>query len=719
MSKLKISAHLPFSCEEWHQYLRQVPQLIAENSYTKQLSAGKTPCYLLETNVSPSHTKLVVKHFPANNTVKRWFDSQLKNGTPPQRHWSIANALWQLNKTTPMPVALIDDPRSHQSYLITRYESNSSLKQEIDHILQTTQSSDELVSLLKYVIEQIRKLHHAGYIHGDLGNQNILLNRTATGWTDIGFIDLNRCRRHPAPTLKQRAKDLDRLEFPSFFLHVIEYMYWEDQEPPRAFTRHLKKYRSRFRRHQQSHRWRHPIRWYRSRSKRRAESQQQITDKNLWLWDEKSAQAMITLSTKDKYKNRHYAEYLSIIRELARYYAKIKRQHQQLLPTSFNTPVSMSQKIGMTLHPHSDYIETELRLLEELDCTAVLVRFNYHEDKTQWERTIRLIGDLHERGIQVSIALLQTRNAILDPNGWASFIQHIIPRIHNRIEWIEVGHAINRLKWGIWQIKEYLGLYQPLIALQQTYPDLKLVGPAIIDFNWAELIHALGMVTQHCNLYATSSHLYVDRRGAPENQQNGYSTLEKCALFKAAANTFPNCQNRFIVTEVNWPLQDTGEYSPILCPYVTPSKRASRPGVNETDYAHFMIRYIAIALCSGHVDSIYWWRLSAHGYGLVDDLDNWRKRPAFYALKTLLHRLGQATFLRRIKSTQDDFLLLFDTAQGKELLAWTTQDDKTITLPFSISQHRDGHGKLMSERYSADIRISQEPNYFTVNDASL
>jgi hypothetical protein len=44
---------------------------------------------------------------------------------------------------------------------------------------------------------------------------------------------------------------------------------------------------------------------------------------------------------------------------------------------------------------------------------------------------------------------------------------------------------------------------------------------------------------------------------------------------------------------------------------------------------------------------VYWWRLAAHGYGLVDDANPaaLRVRPAYRMLQRFQHLLGEATFL--------------------------------------------------------------------------
>src|SRR5690606_23548242 len=105
---------------------------------------------------------------------------------------------------------------------------------------------------------------------------------------------------------------------------------------------------------------------------------------------------------------------------------------------------------------------------------------------------------------------------------------------------------------------------------------------------------------------------------------------------------------KVIVSEVNWPIKHTGIWSPIGCPYETPRWRREEPGETEDDYADYMLRYLVISLCSGHVEQVFWWRLSAHGYGLVDDLDNFRTRPAFHSLAFFLQRLGHADFVCKL-----------------------------------------------------------------------
>jgi hypothetical protein len=219
------------------------------------------------------------------------------------------------------------------------------------------------------------------------------------------------------------------------------------------------------------------------------------------------------------------------------------------------------------------------------------------------------------------------------------------------------------------------------------------------------VIAALGAIPKGQKLAALSHLLYVDRRGAPENKQGDFSTLEKCALLKALAQYSDHCEDRVIVSEVNWPVQHTGIWSPIGCPYETPKWRREQPGETEDEYANYMLRYLAITLCSGHVEQVFWWRLSAHGYGLVDDRDNFRVRPAFTALAFFLKTLGNAEFIRKLETPEGTFVFEFKTDSHSIWMAWALQDSDHIPET-TYSQVLDREGNTVAE-----IKLSGSPLY--------
>jgi hypothetical protein len=62
--------------------------------------------------------------------------------------------------------------------------------------------------------------------------------------------------------------------------------------------------------------------------------------------------------------------------------------------------------------------------------------------------------------------------------------------------------------------------------------------------------------------------------------------------------------------------------------------------------------------------------LSAHGYGLIDDQDNFRQRPAFVALQFLLSLLDDARFEKKWQSPPDHWMLEFSKGGKRYLMAW-------------------------------------------------
>ncbi|MDF2530029.1 MAG: hypothetical protein K0Q57_909, partial [Gammaproteobacteria bacterium] len=366
----------------------------------------------------------------------------------------------------------------------------------------------------------------------------------------------------------------------------------------------------------------------------------------------------------------------------------------------------LKNRIGVALHPKPDYIQHELKFLEELGNPPVLVRFCHHESEVDWNIGIKLIKQLQQKGISVMAAFLQDRRAVLQPESWRHFLEAIIPSIADSVEHIEIAHAINRVKWGIWNAKEYQTLLKPALSLQKLYPSIRITGPSGIDFEYPYVIAALEQIPPGEHLAALSHHLYVDRRGAPENKQGSFATLEKCALLKAIAKWSRHCEDKVIVSEVNWPIQNTGVWSPIGSPYEAPAWHRDLPGITEQEYSDYMLRYIAISICSGHIDQVYWWRLSAHGFGLIDDLDNWRKRPAFIALAFFLKTLGNAQFIQKISYSDSVYLLEFQALNSRIIMAWTSDESMHIDPEFEFDQAYNAQGQAIEF-----IEVSGSPIY--------
>jgi hypothetical protein len=332
--------------------------------------------------------------------------------------------------------------------------------------------------------------------------------------------------------------------------------------------------------------------------------------------------------------------------------------------------------------------------LTELGIPQSLIRF------PSWDRDTlssceKFADLLLENRVELTGALLQRRDDVLDPLRWKSFVEEVFVRFGKKCAFFEVGHAWNRTKWGVWNYKEYLQLARLAAELADKY-DVKIVGPSVIDFEF----HLYPPVLKEIPFDKVSSLLYVDRVGPPENTQFGWDTAAKVALLKAAVDVSAVKGKDLWITEVNWPLKGMGEYSPA----------SGKPNVTEERQADYLVRYNILTLASGFVERIYWWQLVAPGYGLIDSREGgWRKRPSFCALKTMVAILDDSTFVGKIDHPHAK--LFSFTKDGENfVVCWTPGPDFELDFPLPIKRivGRDGQSESLTDNR---ILIDGSPKY--------
>ena len=138
---------------------------------------------------------------------------------------------------------------------------------------------------------------------------------------------------------------------------------------------------------------------------------------------------------------------------------------------------------------------------------------------------------LRREGLDVVVALLQRRDDVLDPAGWQGFLADAFSALAPSASHFEVGHAWNRTKWGVWDWREYVALAAPALELAAVH-GVRVVGPAVIDFEF----HLYPPVLRRLAFDKVSSLLYVDRTGAPESAQFGWTMAKKLALWRAVVD---------------------------------------------------------------------------------------------------------------------------------------------------------------------------------------
>ncbi len=700
--------HPDFDTPAMNNWLVDLPARLQE-CVSEQLSFG--PDYVIKLTLPEGvgGEVIALKIFKRQGLFKDWYDQRY--GSKAQRSFDAACYLQSHQIGTPAPIAWLDhwsNGRLLESYYLCLFDKAPCLRDLLSEILHDRRDNAPLLDLMQLVAPAVRAMHDAGFMHGDMGNQNILLpKRTDGSWGQPQFIDLNRCKISPSGlSTDECAFDISRMILPGAYLKIFKLIYSHHEDVSVDLDNQEQKYRIRYERHRASRKYRRPLRYLRNK-KRSTQRPVYPLLKDIWLWDEKSAQPMIALDAREKRQQRQLSYLLRMFVRALRLLPGIYRRYQKQMGASYQQSINLRGRIGIAVHPHPDYIEQEVSLLEELGNPPVLIRFCHHETPADWERGIELVSSLHQRGVLITAAILQDRRAVTNPGEWSRFLELVVSAVVDKVEQIEITHAMNRVKWGIWSDREFAALLEPAFALQARYPQVKWIGPACIDFEYMPMLTALAAVPKGSKFSALSHLLYVDRRGAPENKQGSFSTLEKTALLRAVAEGSKHTENRVVISEVNWPIIDTDEWSPVTCPYVTPKWRRLRPGETEDEYANYLVRFYLITLCSGHVDQVFWWRLSAYGYGLIDDLHGFRQRPAFAALKMLLKTLGDAVFVRKWTTSDSLYLLEFERGGNKIRVAWIHGVTVESLPEFAFTRVMDRDGNVLEH-----WQLSELPLYF-------
>jgi hypothetical protein len=406
-------------------------------------------------------------------------------------------------------------------------------------------------------------------------------------------------------------------------------------------------------------------------------------------------------SERTRHHFKHWRTYLSLaaadlrvgipgLRLYRRYRKKMFRERVFLSPNAFAVSVSPS------LPPAAEKTGEVVELLKTAGVRETLVRI------PSWERDRldvyeKFAGLLHNQGFGLTIALLQRRQDVFEEAAWANFLEDVVARLSPICPYFEVGHAWNRTKWGVWDYTEYLKLARPAVALREKY-GIKLIGPAVIDFEF----HLYPPTLSRLPFDKISSLLYVDRVGAPENAQFGWTTAMKVALFKAVAESSAGRECGCWISEVNWPLQGTGPFSPA----------SGTPNVTEGRQADYLVRYYLLCLASGLIERVFWWQLVSPGYGLVDSRQApWRKRPGYFAFQTMAGIVGSSTYVGKVEPAvcAGGEIFLFEK-QGQDFAAcWTNGVPFEHEFPRSVERILDRDGKDLAAHQR--IKIEGSPKY--------
>jgi tRNA A-37 threonylcarbamoyl transferase component Bud32 len=651
----------------------------------KTLHWGRNYLYVtrLETAAGSLNTlDVVVKQFRIlglRDRLRRRF-----RGSKAAKSWRVGNALLAAGLQTPEPVMLIEsESETGPSFYVCRYLDDVL---EARYLLRAANAGSErqdfpgvdFPRFLEALGRMARRLHDAGFWHRDLSNDNVLLRTDASGaTTDLYLVDLNRTRMGKALTTSERLRDLSRMPiFRPEHQELFLASYWGGT--PKARRLYLAYHRGFLWKNDTKKKLRGGLKGVRGLFKRRI-AHAHIPDapagasaRDRVVWDRLSDQPHQHAGRFEKLRVRladagpHLAEGMVIAAAAPRVWRRYKALHAEL----HRRPVDW-EGAGLCVRPWPESPEAPAALVEELGVRHVLIRLHPWEETHAAEE--ELARALHARGCELSFALPQNRDLVKDPERWRAAVERLAAAFTPYGRAFQVGQAVNRSKWGIWTLGEYVSLARSAAEVLRRYEGVEILGPAVIDFEHHVTAAVLNRKDLGFRFDAVSSLLYVDRRGAPENRQAGFDTEGKVALLKAIAETARNSTGRCWITEVNWPLWE-GPHSP-----------AGRSvSVDEETQANYLARYYLLALGTGLVERVFWWQLTARGYGLVDPADpaNPRRRPSFFAFQTLLRELAGARLERVVSVPPPARLYIFRRPDGGETaVAWTVSGTATVRLP--------------------------------------
>jgi tRNA A-37 threonylcarbamoyl transferase component Bud32 len=717
---------------------RELDRLTDPGAARKTLHWGRNYLYVSRLETPQGPLDVVVKQFrnqgPRRRLDRRW------RGSKAERSWRVARALRAAGIATPEPLALIESRAAEgPSWYVCRHLPDAL---EARYLFRAANAGSlpeafpglDFAAFVTALAGTARRLHDAGFWHRDLSGGNVLLPAGQAGEPrDLYLLDLNRTRVGQRLGTVRRSRDLCRLAlFRREHQELLLAAYWGNDRVD-AWKRGL------YRLFHRAFLWKNrvkpqlrallggPRRLAEAWKPRRAHAHIPAAPADAGarekiVWDHLSDQPHQHAGRLEKLGVRladlgaHAGEAAVIAGALPRIWTRY-RQIQRTLRSATRPPVPW-QGAGVAVRPWPERPEAVPELLAELGLGPVLLRLHpWQSDHGPEEDLAR---ELHARGHELTFALPQDRALVRDPERWRAAIEELAERFTPYGRRFQVGQAINRSKWGVWNLREYVALATAAMEVLRRHPGIEVLGPAVIDFEYHLTAAVLNLDRPGLRFDAVSALLYVDRRGAPENPQAGFTTVDKVALLQAIADTARNVERaegapgalgapadsaarRSWLTEVNWPLWE-GPHSP--------AGRAV--SVDEETQADYLARYYLLTLGTGLVERVFWWQLAARGYGLVDPLpEGPRRRPAFQTLKTLESQLAGATLQAVLPTQPPAHLYLFRRPDGTELIAgWSAQGNAEADLPRPARRVIGRDGEPLPALAGTRVDLDPSTRYF-------
>ena len=706
---------------DWGDLQAVVSEVVDPASAKETLHWGRNYLYVTELALPSATISVVVKQF-RNAGFKKGLERKVR-GSKGERSWRRAWQFFEAKVPTATPLLWIESKKPQGPSLFVTSHLGDMI--EARYLLRARNGRSEEKHFPDFDFERFFEslgqalwhMHEQGLFHRDLSIGNVLVPQdvNAPDPEDLYIIDLNRSRQHGRLGPMARTRDLCRLKIdhPADQRLFVE-SYWQGRPPAGSWLLYRLARRAFLSKIEGKKKVRAPFKGLAQLLPRKAHAHIEDAPKGASardkiVWDRLSDQphqhagrfqkSMIRLLDAPSHVRHLSVAALATPRILRRY----RRLQRTFLDQSVAWPGA-----GVCVRPHPDDPDELLRAIDELGVRQVLLRLHPWQEEHGLEE--ELARELAGRGLELAYSLPQNRDLVRDRDLWRRRIEDLAERFLPYGQIFQVGQAMNRSKWGVWRYGEYLRLARSAAEVLRSAGDVTLLGPAVIDFEpyaTASLINQSG-----CPRFdGLASLLYVDRRGAPENEQMqgsglGFDGQGKALLCRAMAETSRRTGPESWITEVNWPLWE-GPHSPA-------GKKVS---VDEQSQADYLARFYLLTLATGAAARIYWWQLVARGYGLaVAESDgSIRRRPAFEALRTLEEQLRGHRLESMLEAPAEARLMRFESEQrGTLVVGWSTGKEVLVELPGAVQELIEQDGKVESGGGERRFRLAPSVRYFRI-----
>ncbi len=477
-------------------------------------------------------TEVVVKQFSNRSRRAGWRRRTLSSKA--ERSWRAARALLAAGIQTPAPLFLVESEAANgpSLYVARRIEGFVESRYYFRALARGTERTDfpsiERTSLMAAIGDTFRRLHAAGIWHRDLSIGNLLVQ----GGTQLAvhLIDLDRARLPGRLGLLRRLRDISRLPIlDSADRRPFWRAYWGRELSLSSF-RGLT-----FRFLQQTflakNGWkpllRRPLRALRGLVVPRS-TYAHIPDapggaapRDKSVWDHLSDQPHQHASPRERIAIRlaDANAHAVALAAAAGSAPRVWKRYRELSASAGHRPLPWSG-VGVAVRPQPGREEELLAAIDRLGVRHLLLRLHpWQQDHHDEELLAR---ELRARGYELAFGLPQNRELARDPSRWRSALTELVERFRPLGRDFQIGQAINRSKWGIWNYREYLRLAEIAGEAFSPHPETRLIGPAVIDFEFQATAAVLNMPSR-ARFDIVSSLLYVDRRG-PRRTSSWVST---------------------------------------------------------------------------------------------------------------------------------------------------------------------------------------------------